>query len=558
MNIKAVVQATLRKLLGTDDHLYLRSMNKSRGRSLNKRLMRVDGNRHLKMKIMATNLILEVSEEDANRIQRETLRIIEETRKHYDPQTTTSGKRFNQKYAELLFKDVLEHIEDLDDRRVKATNAYKADLCEYIANLAVVGFAEMHDTYSVNSSPQTVLENKRKSYYDVFMIKMGFGNTAAEFCENVLKDIIMNNVEEMLSPTELLHDLRVYRGENFRDVKSIQAAIMLDLLDHTRLGTKEKTFDKQFENYNQYIRKYEKSVKRKMNSECAENFVEKNRYKILAQVKLDDMIKKVLEAIDETVDSLCDNAQIIREFFKAIQKMKISHDDKAAYDELSVLERKEFQDIVHQQLRGTVRDNILDAVKSWDVAEKIDSMNLVDFLFTEVVGCGARCPFCQAPCDAHSGGKTKGNHSVTLHCPEGVRGIWWNETDRLLTMTCCASVASNNRFRCKEVGYEWVPCADYYKYYPDWTIRGDADPDVETYWKWVFAEYNESIAKFCHDLGQPSWWKEKEPNREFRILPADDIPKQWSEYTREEIVCDMEKNYHVNITTHGNQINMFD
>ena len=369
----------------------------------------------------------------------------------------------------------------------------------------------MHDTYSVNSSPQTVLENKRKSYYDVFMIKMGFGNTAAEFCENVLKDIIINNVEEMLNPTELLHDLRVYRGENFRDVKSIQAAIMLDLLYQTRLGTKEETFDQQFENYNQYIRKYEKSVKRKMNSECAENFVEKNRYKILAQVKLDDMIKKVLEAIDETVDSLCDDAQIIGEFFKAIQKMKISRDDKAAYDELSVLERKEFQDIVHQQLRGTVRDNIVDAIKLWDVKEKIDGMNLVDFLFTEVVGCGAMCPFCRAPCDAHSGGKTEGNHSVTLHRPEGVNGNSWNLTDRLFTMTCCASVASKDQIRCNKSNGEWMPYADYYKLYPDWTIRGDADPDVEKYWKWVFAEYNESIAKFRHEFRQPSWWKEKWP-----------------------------------------------
>ena len=180
---------------------------------------------------------------------------------------------------------------------------------------------------------------------------------------------------------------------------------------------------------------------------------------------------------------------------------------------------------MHQQLNGIVREDILKEINSWDVWLKLDSKNLTDFLFTEVVGCKERCPFCTVPCDAHSGGKTQGNHSATLHRPKGLGGRHWHETNKLVTEDCCLSIAADTLFRRDD---EWHPYRDYHKFHPDWTIYGNADPDVEKYWKWVFAQHNEMFAKY------------------YSQEPAD-IPTEWGQYTDNDIKKDIEDNYHVQV-----------
>ena len=138
-----------------------------------------------------------------------------------------------------------------------------------------------------------------------------------------------------------------------------------------------------------------------------------------------------------------------------------------------------------------------------------------------------------------------------MHRPDGIGGYKWVKTLRLSTKNCSSSIAKEHSFRNKDTEHAWVPYPNYYEYYPDWTIRSDADPDVEIYWKWFFAEYNEQLAEYYSNERPPSWWEakiiEEEPNRTYRVLPADDIPSKWGEYTREEIMRNMEEHYHVKI-----------
>ena len=173
------------------------------------------------------------NEQDANRLSLETKRIIDETSRHYNARLVPDGKQFIQKDAELLFKEVLKQIDSIKDERFKVTKEYKVGLVYHIGISAVAGFYEMHEKYSRKSSPQALLEEKKKSYHDLFIIKMGKGDAAAKFCETILKDIVIKNIEKQLSCTELLHDLRVHCGEMFRDIKSIQASIMVELFKKT-------------------------------------------------------------------------------------------------------------------------------------------------------------------------------------------------------------------------------------------------------------------------------------------------------------------------------------
>ena len=157
---------------------------------------------------------------------------------HHHPQEDSSTRNMQNSYLKMCWGRLMA----LQDERTKTTSDYKVDLVHHIERLAVTGFTELHTKYRQKSSPKSLLEEKKKSYHNLFIIKMGQGDAAAKFCENVLNDIVLKNMDEKLSCTELLHDLRVHCGEMFRNIKSIQASIMLDLYQENH-----------FTHYEQYI-----------------------------------------------------------------------------------------------------------------------------------------------------------------------------------------------------------------------------------------------------------------------------------------------------------------
>ena len=200
--------------------------------------------------------------------------------------------------------------------------------------------------------------------------------------------------------------------------------------------------------------------------------------------------------------------------------------------EIEVPDTKQFGDIIYQQLNGRVRESIIETINSWNVIQKLEDKGLTEFLFSEVVGCSARCPFCRVPCDAHSGGKTQGNHSAILHRPQGLGSYRDDESNCLVPRDCCSSVASNQMFSCSDTDGIFQPYKEYHKWYPDWTIHGNTDPDVEKYWKWVFAQHNRKFAHY------------------YSANPAE-IPQQWYQYRTQDIIKDVEDNYHVKLNKEG-------
>ena len=230
VDIKAIVQGVITDLLGKNRPFYLRKIDEkeankgAQNRSESNFL--VDRLHHLEFK---GHFQFYTNSADIDRLQLFADDIIAATKKYYDQTSAPDGKRFNKKDAEILFGEVLNIMNMFRDERFLLTNSFKVDLILHIETLAVAAFTEMDEKYRKESSPEALLEKKEKSYYDLFMIKMGQGNAAVHFCENVLKAMILKNIDDRLSCTELLHDLRVHCGEIFRDLKGLQASIMIDL-----------------------------------------------------------------------------------------------------------------------------------------------------------------------------------------------------------------------------------------------------------------------------------------------------------------------------------------
>ena len=532
--IEPSVQSTIRSLLDRDSHLYIRKQSEEKQGNKRRPLPKafvVDPKKHIALKGLKNKLkglFYRIDDQDVRRMQSTSDIICRETSKYYRS-VSSEGKQFTQSDAEQLFSDVLERIKAIQEQKIQATEEYKIDLLYHIETLAVDGFTEMHKKYLKESSREAFLEEKKKSYHDLFIIQMGQGDAAAKFSETVLQGLILKNVDENLSCTELLHDLRVHCGELFRDIKSIQAAIMVGLYSQNS-----------FQDYKIYICNYERQIKQKMKVESITHFSKKNRLQTIACIKLDQIISNIQKAVEETVNNPAHGTKFVKQLFSKIDYLKIGHNEAAAYLELDVPDRKQFGDIVRQHLDGKVKENLVQTIRAWNVKQKLEEKGmhgLTEFLFTEIIGCNATCPFCRVPCDNHSGGKTQGQHSATLHRPQGLGGKSWHKTSKLVVEDCPMGIALGTSFRHAE---EWVPYKEYQKIYPKWTIHGNTNPETEKYWKWVFAKFNAELAEY------------------YSAEESDDIPEEWSEYTTKEIKRDLEDNYHIKVDISSLEIELED
>ena len=524
-NIEAAVQATVLSILGADAFLYRqvkmerdRGVDKLRNKSKRKLEFTVDGSKHINLKsiwLRAVSAVTSmVNDQDVYRLQMESEKIIEVTNKYYDTKMSPQGRQFNQGEVEELFKDVLRQIAEIKDERFRTTTEYKVSMVHFIERKAVAAFTEMHIKYCDESSPEALLEQKKVSYHGIFVDQMGQGNAAVTFCNTALKTIILTNIEEQLSCTELLDALRKHPDKLFRDVKSIQAEIMDDLM-------KTNTFEK----FIGYITNYEMYVKCMMAKQSEQFFDDDDHLKNLAKNKLENVMKAVKKAVDETVQDLPDQEPFINTFLAKIDTLKIPQAEITAFLELpKEPEKYQFAAIIHQQLEDSLRKDVLQIIDSWKTLDKLEEKRLTEFLFKEIIGCDARCPFCKVPCDAHSGSRTQGNHSATLHRPQGLGGYRCTKTDKLIARDCCSDIGSNAMFSHGEDGKESTYYTKYKKVYPDWYIQGDANPDSEKYWKWVLANHNAEFAKY------------------YSATKAD-VPEQWTRYSEADVAQDVADNY---------------
>ena len=447
-----------------------------------------------------------VSDSDVQRLEDLTNTTIVEAVKKL---SKCEGKQFNGTDTETLFSEILQTI----NNNFEITPRYKADMLRYAENMAVPVFIKMHRLYRENSSPEALLERKKKSYQKRFEVEMGEGDAAAEFCENAVKEMLRLNVEESLSCTDLLYELRTRMGEVFKDIRTLEAAIMIDLF-------KENEFKK----YYIYIYDYEMFVKEKITEKFLEYFGQKDRYKKAAREKLEKITIDVLEGLDNAVGSPCEGTQLITTFFSNMKRLKIQHENASGLKELNVKDKEQFGRIVREKIQRTSKKDIISMIDSWNIEEKLEEKNLAGFTFKALVGCSERCPFCRAQCDAHTETRTGGNHSTTFHRSQGLKGFRNEDDKRLITYDCPFLVDSSHLFSNKDTKGNWLTLNEYYKIYPKWTIKPDANPFVAKYWKWVFAYHNRMFAAY------------------YRAEEAE-IPEEWYKYKRNEIIEEIQQKY---------------
>ena len=523
-DIEAAIQRTIRDVLRSDSQLFEKLLRNQGKRWKQDKLIvpefTVNPRKHMAGKSHWLDRPVFIGERDVRRLRMTSERITDEVKEYFKMIDASEGTPFNQREAEILIKEIVEQINIISDERFNVTDDYKADLIHHIERRVSAGFSDLHQKYCIGGSVEALVAGKKQRYCDIFVGRMGHANMASKFCETVLNDMIVKNVDEQLSCIELLQNLRVHYREVFRNIKSLQTSVMIDLIREDK-----------FEYYLDYISNYKRHMKDKIINESTIYFKTNSRLKKMAHGKLDQMISTMLEALEDTVRSSCTNKNFIQTFLSKVGEM-ISHGCEASdYLELDVGNHEQFINIVRRKLQGETKEMIVKNISSWDVSAKLNRKGFTDFVFREIVGCKATCPFCTIPCDAHSGGKTHGKHSSTWHRPQGLGGYFSDEGQRLLINDCCFDIASPTaefRPRDAKLVKKWTPYSAYQKVFPDWKIFGNADPDTEKYWKWVLMRHNSSFAEH------------------YGVNEAQ-IPWQWNSYEKEEILNDIEVHYHIEI-----------
>ena len=400
VNVNILVQAVIVKALKNDNHLYIRARSQedssklkrnSFGRKTERRRLRRAScieeapsfavkKKHLNMK----DPFKRSDEQGMQHLQKISENIIESTVKYYDSTTPIKGKEFTSKDAERLFYDVLRKIKEIDEERFEVTKKYKIDLVLYVESQAIEGFKSKHEVYIKENSPQALLEKKRRLCYDIFMAEMGRGDLAVTFSQSALKEIILENNLKKLSRSDLLNDLREHCGGMFKNVKNLQAAILIDLLH-----------EDSFYSFVEYVTNYEDFVVTTLHEKSTEYFKKRNRLKEIMKEHMEHLIHTVLEAVEKTVENPSDDMHFFQTFFTHIMDLIIPHGcSLLAVLPAPVPDRKKFDSFIRKQLLGPVKEQLLKEIESSKEGKILDRIHLANFIFNEVVSCRDKCPFC--------------------------------------------------------------------------------------------------------------------------------------------------------------------
>uniref|UniRef100_A0A8C5QB39 VLIG-type G domain-containing protein n=2 Tax=Leptobrachium leishanense TaxID=445787 RepID=A0A8C5QB39_9ANUR len=427
---------------------------------------------------------------------------------------------YNELYCQQLLTTIDRKLEEVEVRKLHPTPLYEVNLKLYVLGRAAPHFQKLHDDFGKNNDPKLLINKLKPQYLSTFKSKLQrrdtFRKNTNHFCEQCLKPAISDHIYRNLGQQTVTEILRSSDAGRFRSKKYFQFTLLRELLEIN-----------QFENYIDYITQYERYVKRWLSDYIAKIY--KN------SEMLQNVLSQILSSLNEEIRAALTNPKVhnsknVSEFLQNFSN------ELSKYLVLprNVVKVTGFQNTanVHQFSRDiessidTMISEIKSSIKSLGFEPLLHNVALKpeDELFARLIGCGKKCPFCEAPCEA--GGTKHVHHSVSIHRPKGLAQYTWSECNVLSYSICSTDILSNSKFINSDTEGEWCLYKEYRKMYPDWIIQPDTDYNSSDYWKFVFKEFNEQFAE------------------QYNAGPAE-IPYEWEKLTQEQALRSLQEVYNV-------------
>ncbi|XP_067282568.1 interferon-induced very large GTPase 1-like [Pseudorasbora parva] len=428
---------------------------------------------------------------------------------------TSAKSDYNSADIQELLCSIDKELKDCKD--VEISPEIEASLKIHICGIAARAFQKMHDDYIQRTDPLTSLERFKEQWLADFKdlyYQRDQCQKKAEMCAmQCFAPAVMEYIQKRLGPDIVDEMLTGKTAVDFSTRSFFQFSLLKQLLQ-----------DKDFNNIIEYVVNYEKFVTEWISEKIIEHFSKEDSFLKLEMKHLNTIINKIKDAVRaEREADICHSNDagegtnihiFVTKVFKCLDKeLVIPTDTLSATLVLNNSDPADFPDCLKSSI-----DKMYQALKyqlhgERDIRAKLARLSLnrpQEVLFNRVFGCGKKCPFCKAPCEA--GGKEHTEHFASVHRPQGIGYYSWVNTNKLIPDICSSLVASELSFRCKDTGQQWHPYKEYRQIYPDWRIQPDSSIEATDFWKYIFAKYNTKFAE------------------QYQVKPAD-IPCDWCNIT---------------------------
>ena len=227
---------------------------------------------------------------------------------------------------------------------------------------------------------------------------------------------------------------------------------------------------------------------------------------IMIANETDTRLNQVRDLLEEHLKSapFSDSDEYVNKFQKLFQahqcniklgNINILRNNIGGYDLVELT--RFFSRIVPQLKDSTLKYFREHNNKGVTLIDSMDYQNGIDpaaMLLDRIIGCRARCPFCDAPCEYSQENHERDRMSLQ-HRPVGIKGVAMrkNQLLQLCTYNCNLALASDICFIHDEAA---IPYKQYKEYYPKWEIKPDREMESPLFWKWFMNKFNDAIAKY--------------------------------------------------------------
>ena len=434
-----------------------------------------------------------------------------------------------------FFHFVLNEIKSLDrNSTFEFGRRFVVKVAIKCAALAVKVFQAMQEEYINREDPSTKLKELKEEFWRMFIARVLEANPTESFCKDFLLKLLKENVKNRLDCAELANNVKTEQSSVYGSHKHLQLQVLLDMGKHDK-----------FENYISYIQHYEHFIlswiKGNVQKHLQTPYIDSGHSKFVELVgeRMCEIKTKISRALETTMnerhhdfESFLDS---LVKHFRNVGGLVVSDLEVQRVKGMLNVENLDYFLSVAKDMFQSLVSDCIEKTNEWDLRDHLMQIDkpVEEYLFKFVIGCNATCPFCRALCDAHAANKS-GDHMTTLHQPQGL-GSYRHDggpLDGHLCIELCSSDVgpeSQTTFKNKDTNFERKLFREYKDIYPEWSIMYEPNPTSLKYWKWVFARFQQEFTKH------------------YVAKEAVNIPREWKDYTWEDIRKNLEEIYSINI-----------
>ena len=509
---------------------------------------RVDTGSHISAGILSTlsNMLPWKKQSHHVTAQRLTCLFLAKAQHYLDKK---KNENFNTGFSEELLVLLRQSIEQAEKyhQEFTFTPQYRVDIALTVCGYALNVFEKMAENFRKKNDPVEFLNREMKtSFLCLFKAQCRQcakeKTTAGNFCDVLAKCIEQSLVGSLGS--SIVEDMKD-KHSCFRDKMALRAKILQDLAE-------KKSFDDYVVYLTDVRHSFETWTKHYTEQHCkSQDEQGKSRLTVLAEVKLQKLLTKVIKTAKQATESLIeslnkahlsgplpgipnttDTEPDIPDATVAVPGVKqwlSDFHDKLKKDlpldlsEIHVVgakELKDFEFFTEELCRGLEKL----AVEEFESLKDIGSWDRrpYDILSESLVGCCEQCPFCKEQCEYDKDHDESVQHCAELHRPKCLGEDRYINSGEMVLTICTSSVASETRNR--DANWEFHPYKTYSDIYPSWSIHPNTLQCASSYWKWFVANYTREITE-C-----------------FKMKPTE-IPSTWKFLTWERVKEDLEELY---------------